>query len=303
LGVTEPPIENLQANPAEVLPAQVSESLFREVVEATTDLVGTVDEVGNLIYLNRAGRTMLGIPLDEDIRGHSIWPYNEGDAMARAAQVIAATGRAEAESIFIRRNGERFPVSQVLMRHRCDGVVMYSTIARDISERRALIEELRQRADVDGLTGVASRRSFLEHLETVASPTDKYGPHTVAMIDVNDFKTINDRLGHATGDAVLSRIGSALKTEAVDIRGGFAGRLGGDEFVAIIPGPVCDGESFAAAFADAVAAVEVMGYGRVTVTVGVVDVVTGEAIESLRRADELCLANKSGSRRRTASVA
>jgi diguanylate cyclase (GGDEF)-like protein/PAS domain S-box-containing protein len=284
------------------LPA-VSESLFREVVEATTDLVGTVDELGNLIFLNRAGRAMLGIPLDEDIRGHSIWPYNEGNAMARAASAIATTGRAEAESIFIRRNGERFPVSQVLMRHRCDGVVMYSTIARDISERRAMIDELRRRADVDFLTGVASRRSFLEHLETVASVKDLYAPHVVIVIDVNDFKTINDRFGHAAGDTVLARIGALLHADVVESRSGFVGRLGGDEFVAVIPGGLADGHRFADCFAASMLTVDIAGYGRVSGTVGVAELVQGEAIDSLRRADEACLAQKGATRRRTVSVA
>ncbi len=90
-------------------------------------------------------------------------------------------------------------------------------------------------AETDQLTGLANRRKILEDLRTEIARAESFGqPLTIAVLDVDHFKKINDTLGHATGDEVLFQLGGIFtrtlrKTDKV-------GRVGGEEFVIILPG-------------------------------------------------------------------
>jgi diguanylate cyclase (GGDEF)-like protein len=105
---------------------------------------------------------------------------------------------------------------------------------RDVSARRELEEQLRHQAFHDALTGLANRALFADRLERamrVRRTADDLAP-AVAFIDLDDFKEINDNLGHAVGDAVLAAIANRI---AGCLRGSdTAARLGGDEFALLI---------------------------------------------------------------------
>ncbi|MDP9399833.1 MAG: diguanylate cyclase [Actinomycetota bacterium] len=105
--------------------------------------------------------------------------------------------------------------------------------ARDEQERTT--RRLAALADRDPLTGVLNHRALHERLETelVRAERDR-NPVSVLVLDVDAFKPVNDRLGHAAGDAVLRALSRALVSEgrAHDV----AGRIGGDEFVLVLPG-------------------------------------------------------------------
>jgi diguanylate cyclase (GGDEF)-like protein len=99
--------------------------------------------------------------------------------------------------------------------------------------RHALLEE-RELARLDPLTGVANPRAFRDALELEIVRAERHGwPLTVAYIDVDDFKRVNDGLGHAVGDEVLATIATEL-TDAVR-RTDMVARLGGDEFAVVLP--------------------------------------------------------------------
>ena len=93
----------------------------------------------------------------------------------------------------------------------------------------------RTAASTDHLTGVLNRRAFMENAVTLCKQQAKLGePVAMLMFDLDHFKSINDRFGHATGDDVLRMFGQVVRagTRADDI----IGRFGGEEFVAIVPG-------------------------------------------------------------------
>jgi diguanylate cyclase (GGDEF)-like protein len=95
---------------------------------------------------------------------------------------------------------------------------------------RRVVEALRL-AHVDPLTGLGNARHFLERLARELNRSETDGRQlSVCLIDVDDFKQINDRFGHPTGDAVLAAIAASLR------RGGEGFRLGGDEFALLLPG-------------------------------------------------------------------
>ncbi|MBF8435861.1 diguanylate cyclase [Halanaerobiaceae bacterium Z-7014] len=100
---------------------------------------------------------------------------------------------------------------------------------------RVMHDRLQELVKIDDLTGVSSRRHFLEYLNKMISYSKRQTkPLTLISIDLDNFKLINDKLGHSTGDRVLEAVGNLLKNE---IRNeDMAARIGGDEFAVLLIG-------------------------------------------------------------------
>jgi PAS domain S-box-containing protein len=119
---------------------------------------------------------------------------------------------------------------------RADGGWSIVAVARDITERRRTEEKLRQLAHYDALTGLPNRRMFHECLARAMEQADALRQQVVLMyLDLNDFKNVNDSLGHAGGDALLREVGHRLHG-ALYPRDS-VGRLGGDEFGIVLVTP------------------------------------------------------------------
>jgi diguanylate cyclase (GGDEF)-like protein len=107
------------------------------------------------------------------------------------------------------------------------------SVARDVSERMSQEVQLRRVAYQDGLTGLLNRAALRERLdEQICVATGSGGSVAVLMLDLDNFKLINDTLGHDAGDAVL--IETAARLQATVPSESVAGRLGGDEFAVIV---------------------------------------------------------------------
>ncbi len=144
---------------------------------------------------------------------------------------VFATGEGvEREFEFPGLEGSRWYLFRVIPEFDATGEVrtVLST-ARDITELKLLQEQLTELAQTDSLTALLNRRSFLDRLDAeLVRARNQQARLSLLLLDVDDFKSINDRFGHPGGDNVLQTIGSVLREEtgAYD----FAGRLGGDEF-------------------------------------------------------------------------
>ncbi len=110
----------------------------------------------------------------------------------------------------------------------------HASILADITEQARLREELRTHAETDALTGVANRRRFLDSLAATCHNAAKLrSPLSLLLIDLDHFKSINDRFGHPTGDAVLFVIAGRLQS---CLRAGdLLARYGGEEFSILLP--------------------------------------------------------------------
>jgi diguanylate cyclase (GGDEF)-like protein len=168
----------------------------------------------------------------------------------------------------------------------------------DVTQDRRLQDELRQLAEEDPLTGLPNRRALTRELERHLATG---GTGSLLLLDLDNFKDVNDLRGHAVGDRLMRTMAAALR-ERLD-NGQLLGRLGGDEFAVVLPG--CE-ERHAAEVAgrlrDAVADLPLVAGGattRMTVSTGVAGFSSGAGWEAvLANADLALYASKAAGRNR-----
>jgi diguanylate cyclase (GGDEF)-like protein len=159
--------------------------------------------------------------------------------------------------------------------------------------------EARQLADTDALTGLHNRRTFHETLSREVARAQRYG-RTLALIvlDLDDFKIVNDTHGHLAGDAVLTEVGERLRSVArtADI----ACRIGGEEFAVILP--ECgleDAEAFYQRLANAITARPISDIGSVQFSAGIGELrPDDDSVSLFERADRSLYAAKGAGKNR-----
>jgi diguanylate cyclase (GGDEF)-like protein/PAS domain S-box-containing protein len=185
-----------------------------------------------------------------------------------------------------------------------DGRPLYRLVqVLDVTERKTAEERLRFLADHDPLSGIYNRRRFEQELQRELDLSASRPRHSVLLLlDVDRFKAINDTLGHAIGDAVIARLGDALRSRlrSADV----VARLGGDEFAAILRRVDLPAARDVACHLQLVAAqrlATIVGeqHGPVTLSVGLVEIGDGtSADELLSLADRALYAAKAAGRDR-----
>jgi len=221
--------------------ADADKTRLAEVLEATPDFVGMSDASLRTIYLNRAAQSMVDLSMDEPVGD---WVLRTGQFRLKERleqEVLPALGRDgfwSGEDQIRTRTGEAVPISAVVIAHKDPNGEAYcfSYILRDIREQKHYEKQLIHLASYDPLTELFNRRRFCEELErhlTRAAPGMARG--ALIFIDVDQFKYVNDTLGHQAGDELLRGLADVLRQQ-VRRETDTVARLGGDEFAIILPG-------------------------------------------------------------------
>ncbi|MBB3190303.1 PAS domain S-box protein [Halomonas cerina] len=283
-----------------------------QILEAAGEGIYGLDEAGHISFMNRAASRMLGWRLSE-VRGrlaHALFHHHHRDGSPYASAecptmqaMRQGNSRRALDEWFWRRDGSGFAVELVASPIREGGRVSGCVVVfQDITERRQAQAELERLSTTDGLTGAPNRRHFLERLDNELHRQARHG-HSAALVmfDVDYFKRINDRWGHAAGDRVLKQLVDTCQglLRATDL----LGRLGGEEFAVLLPeADVVGGGAFAERLRAAIEAMRVDHGGevlRITLSLGVAAMRPHDTPESaLERADDALYAAKRGGRNR-----
>ena len=200
----------------------------------------TFDDRGQIESSNPAAQRLFGwdtLPSSTPYIQEILAPRQDPDAeeyisALQQLQFDGLTGKA-GEITAVHAKGWLFPLSIKISPVQLRDRRLYTALVEDISERRALMAHLRAAAEHDGLTGLHNRNYFTHELERVVERVNRSQQHCALLyIDLDNFKYINDTLGHAAGDRLLIETSEVLGKR---IRGGdLLCRLGGDEFTVLL---------------------------------------------------------------------
>ncbi len=210
--------------------------LSDDIINTLPDIFYVVDEEGSYVRVNRKFLEMTGY-VESDLAFatiHSLFDADERLCFAAQLQNTFYGGQLNVELQLVTRAGRRIPCHFTGSRTAIYGKHYVVGLGRDISERKAYEHALMQQATVDSLTGVFTRRNFMELTERELSRATRSGaPTSVIMLDLDDFKTINDKNGHHVGDQVLRALGDICRHCLRDTD--IVGRIGGEEFAILLP--------------------------------------------------------------------
>ena len=217
---------------------QRKEERFRSLVQNASDGVVVLGEDGLIRYESPAVERILGRRAGERVDrsiSADIHPDDRAN-VERALADVAALSNAEARMEFRARHADdSWRTLESIAKNLLDDPAVGGVVInyRDITERKTLEEQLRHQAFHDVLTGLENRSLFLDRLGHALARASRGGrPSAVLFLDLDDFKAVNDRLGHAEGDRLLVAVAQRLK--AVTRAGDTVARLGGDEFAIIV---------------------------------------------------------------------
>lgn len=281
------------------LPA--GEDPFWLLVDSVKDYgIFLVDGDGVIRSWNIGATLITGFSPDDAIGRHVGTLYTREEVEtgwpARELDMAARSDRVEDEGWRLRKDGQRFWANVVTTAMRGpDGALYgYSVIVRDLTERKQREDSLKRSVDrsrqlwteavKDPLTGAFNRRYMTEQLRGAVERSG-WVTSSLIVLDIDHFKAVNDRFGHAVGDTVLMGIAALARRLSRDSDLLF--RLGGDEFVMYLPGVGGQGaRSIGERLRAAVEASALVPQGRVSISLGVAELEPQESAEAwLQRAD------------------
>jgi len=227
--------------------------VFRQAIDDAYDSVlitdAELDAPGpRILYANPAFQRMTQYHPAEVI-GYSPrflhGPQTEREKLDAIRASLERGEALEARIVNYRKDGSSFMVEWRITPVYYEGAIRYYiAIQRDVTERERMIRILREYAEIDELTGVYNRRGAREIVQLELERCQRYDTSaSVAILDIDHFKDVNDDYGHSAGDAILSEVANLLRSR---LRANDSvARWGGEEFLLILPHTTgyCAGEA------------------------------------------------------------
>ncbi|RMH79384.1 MAG: EAL domain-containing protein [Actinomyces sp.] len=222
-----------------------SERWFRGLVQHSSDVIAVLDDDGVFNYVSPAVETLLARS-PESLQGHSVFELltdDQIDLLLDVRRELAHSRGVAPRTVEVRlrrADGAERVVEVTLTDRRPDpgigGIVLN---IRDVTDRKRLEEDLRHRMERDTLTALHSRHAFVEMAERALAHAGRTRCGML-FIDLDDFKRVNDTLGHEAGDLILVQVAERIR-EKLRLADG-AARFSGDEFAILLTDVYGDGD-------------------------------------------------------------
>ena len=219
---------------------RASEENFRSLFENSPTAMLAFDPVnGRIVQANQNALDMLGYHM-EDILARTVADIIPAENLSsfldcHAQLAVESIDHAHSETRYLRKDGSIFLSDSYIapLKEKDGKVTAIIASAIDITERKASEERIQHLAFYDQLTNLPNRRLLDDRLNQVMSASSRSGRYgALLLIDLDNFKTINDSVGHLSGDLVLKQIAKRLST--LVRKSDTVARLGGDEFVVLL---------------------------------------------------------------------
>ena len=277
-----------------------SEARFRYLVENSPQAVALHSE-GRLLYANPACATLLGFAKGENLLGAPLFKFITKETAPRLIETLGSLGRTPTRALTCECQFKRVDDSRILEVEITSVPVTYNgragviSILHDVTERKQLEEQLAHQAFHDPLTNLANRVLFRDRVEhALQRAAGGSGSPAVLFIDLDNFKAVNDGLGHSAGDWLLIEVAARLLAclRPADT----VARLGGDEFAVLLE----DGSDNSSDIADSIlqafrAPFAVQGTDIVvTMSIGIASVLPHQGADEVLRNADLALYRAKG---------
>jgi diguanylate cyclase (GGDEF)-like protein/PAS domain S-box-containing protein len=213
-----------------------SEERYRAVVERSVEAIYLFDpETKRVLETNAAFEDLLGYAADEllDMKIYDFVAHVVGDIDMNVKRHLIEEKRFVGERKYHRKGGRLLEVEVSATLVPYDGKESVCCVVRDITGRKALEDQLARQAFHDSLTDLPNRALFLDRLgHTLARARRGDGQAAVLFVDLDDFKIVNDSLGHESGDRLLTQVAERLRSCMRP--GDTVARLFGDEFAVLL---------------------------------------------------------------------
>ncbi len=283
---------------------------LQTILDNTAEGIITIDARGYIEGYNQAASRLFGWA-EREVVGQNIGVLLQRDTQTETNSYLNRLLNNELDSLVgheggvrgQRKGGVAFPMAIKVTGMWLEGRRLYTALVADNSERTAMLEHLRAKTEHDDLTGMHNRRYFLDELARVVERAHRtHQVSTLLYIDLDNFKYVNDTLGHLAGDRLLIEISELLRKRAR--RSDLVARLGGDEFIMLLYDTRAEeAQSIAESFRKALAAYrfrqasEQVDVGC-SIGVAMINAESLSAEEVLSRADFAChLAKRDGRNR------
>lgn len=212
-----------------------NERQFQAVFRGSLDGILVADRDGRVRAANPAALELLGFEEEAGITGMLLRDLQSPEAGASLPdpEWIRERGGVTIETTVRTRDGGEVPVELALSTYRLEDLTHLQAIVRDISARKALMDELEHRATHRPLTDLPNRQYVREEIDRALAMHRRGAPPPgLLFLDLDGFKAVNDAHGHAVGDELLVAVGERLEASVRDTE--LVGHPGGDEFVVLI---------------------------------------------------------------------